>query len=57
LASMGTSLVYVTHHTSELVDSVSHVTFVDKGRLAFQGTTEEFRLWDQKSQHPIRQEI
>ena len=43
LASTGTSLVYVTHHEAELVDSITHVALMEKGRLAFQGTRQQFR--------------
>ncbi len=47
LAKAGVAMVYVTHHEEELIPSISHVLEIEKGRVSFRGTREDyFKLRD-----------
>lgn len=42
LASVGVSMIYVTHHREELIPSVSHVLELKDGRVSFRGAKEDY---------------
>lgn len=47
LAGAGASLIYVSHAHDELLDSITHVAVIEKGKMVFQGTKSEWQGLDE----------